>query len=52
VSVTSDEEYTSVTIEEEAGYDRHQPDTDCLMIGTKDGSLKQWDLTDPQGWAT
>jgi outer membrane lipoprotein-sorting protein len=41
VSVTSDEVYISVTIEEKQ-----------LMIGAKDGQLKQWTVTDPQGYDT
>ena len=50
VSVTSDEVYTSVTIEEKQaliGTSRLM-----LMIGTKDGQLKQWTVTDPQGYDT
>jgi outer membrane lipoprotein-sorting protein len=45
VSVTSDEVYISVTIEEKQaliGTSRLM-----LMIGTKDGQLKQWTVTDP-----
>jgi outer membrane lipoprotein-sorting protein len=50
VSVTSDDIYTSVTIEEKQaliGTSRLM-----LMIGTKDGQLKQWTVTDPQGYDT
>ncbi len=50
VSVTSDEVYISVTIEEKQaliGTSRLM-----LMIGTKDGQLKQWTVTDPQGYDT
>ena len=41
VSVTSDDVYISVTIEEKQA-----------LIGTKDGQLKQWTVTDPQGYDT
>ncbi len=50
VSVTSDEVYVSVTIEEKQaliGTSRLM-----LMLGTKDGQLKQWTVTDPQGYDT
>jgi outer membrane lipoprotein-sorting protein len=50
VSVTSDEVYISVTIEEKQaliGTSRLM-----LMIGSKDGQLKQWTVTDPQGYDT
>jgi outer membrane lipoprotein-sorting protein len=50
VAVTSDDLYTSVTIEEKnalVGTSRLM-----LMIGTKDGQLKQWTVTDPQGYDT
>jgi outer membrane lipoprotein-sorting protein len=50
VSVTSDDIYISVTIEEKQaliGTSRLM-----LMIGTKDGQLKQWTVTDPQGYDT
>jgi len=50
VAVTSDELYTSVIIEERnaaVGTSRLM-----LMIGTKDGQLKQWTITDPQGYDT
>jgi outer membrane lipoprotein-sorting protein len=50
VSVTSDEVYISVTIEEKQaliGTSRLM-----LMLGTKDGQLKQWTVTDPQGFDT
>jgi outer membrane lipoprotein-sorting protein len=50
VSVTSDEVFISVTIEEKQaliGTSRLM-----LMIGTKDGQLKQWTVTDPQGYDT
>jgi len=50
VSVTSDDVYISVTIEEKQaliGTSRLM-----LMIGTKDGQLKQWTVTDPQGYDT
>jgi outer membrane lipoprotein-sorting protein len=50
VSVTSDDLYISVTIEEKQaliGTSRLM-----LMVGTKDGQLKQWTVTDPQGYDT
>jgi outer membrane lipoprotein-sorting protein len=50
VAVTGDDLYTSVTIEEKnalVGTSRLM-----LMIGTKDGQLKQWTVTDPQGYDT
>jgi len=50
VSVTSDDLYISVTIEERqalVGTSRLM-----LMIGAKDGQLKQWTVTDPQGYDT
>ncbi|WP_298258320.1 outer membrane lipoprotein carrier protein LolA [Bradyrhizobium sp.] len=50
VSVTADDMYISVTIEE------HQLLTGTsrlmLMVGAKDGQLKQWTVTDPQGYDT
>ena len=50
VSVTADDLYISVTIEEKQaliGTSRLM-----LMIGAKDGQLKQWTVTDPQGFDT
>jgi outer membrane lipoprotein-sorting protein len=50
VSVTSDEVYISLTIEEKQpliGTSRLM-----LMLGAKDGQLKQWTVTDPQGYDT
>jgi outer membrane lipoprotein-sorting protein len=50
VAVTGDDLYTSVTIEEKnplVGTSRLM-----LMVGTKDGQLKQWTVTDPQGYDT
>ena len=50
VSVTSDDLYISVTIEEKqalVGTSRLM-----LMVGAKDGQLKQWTVTDPQGYDT
>ena len=50
VSVTSDDVFISVTIEERqalVGTSRLM-----LMIGAKDGQLKQWTITDPQGYDT
>ena len=50
VSVTADDVFISVTIEEKQaliGTSRLM-----LMVGTKDGQLKQWTVTDPQGFDT
>jgi outer membrane lipoprotein-sorting protein len=50
VSVTTDDLFISVTIEEKqalVGTSRLM-----LMIGAKDGQLKQWTVTDPQGYDT
>lgn len=50
VSVTADDSYISVTIEEKQaliGTSRLM-----LMVGAKDGQLKQWTVTDPQGYDT
>jgi outer membrane lipoprotein-sorting protein len=50
VSVTADDIYISVTIEEKQaliGTSRLM-----LMVGVKDGQLKQWTVTDPQGYDT
>jgi outer membrane lipoprotein-sorting protein len=50
VNVTADDLYISVTIEERqtlTGTSRLM-----LMIGAKDGQLKQWTVTDPQGYDT
>jgi outer membrane lipoprotein-sorting protein len=50
VSVTADDVFISVTIEEKQaliGTSRLM-----LMVGTKDGQLKQWTVTDPQGYDT
>ncbi len=50
VSVTSDDVFITVTIEEKQaliGTSRLM-----LMIGTKDSQLKQWTVTDPQGYDT
>jgi outer membrane lipoprotein-sorting protein len=50
VNVTADDMFISVTIEEKQaliGTSRLM-----LMIGTKDGQLKQWTVTDPQGYDT
>jgi outer membrane lipoprotein-sorting protein len=50
VAVSADDLYTSVTIEEKnalVGTSRLM-----LMVGTKDGQLKQWTVTDPQGYDT
>src|SRR4249920_2474764 len=48
VNVTADDIYISVTIEEKQaliGTSRLM-----LMVGAKDGQLKQWTVTDPQGY--
>jgi outer membrane lipoprotein-sorting protein len=50
VSVTADDLFISITIEEKQaliGTSRLM-----LMIGAKDGQLKQWTVTDPQGYDT
>ena len=50
VAVTSDDLYLSVTIEEKSpivGTSRMM-----LMLGAKDNQLKQWTVTDPQGYDT
>jgi outer membrane lipoprotein-sorting protein len=50
VSVSSDDVFVTVTIEEKQaliGTSRLM-----LMIGTKDNQLKQWTITDPQGYDT
>jgi outer membrane lipoprotein-sorting protein len=50
VNVTADDVFISVTIEEKQaliGTSRLM-----LMVGTKDGQLKQWTVTDPQGYDT
>ncbi len=50
VAVTADDLYISVTIEEKQaliGTSRLM-----LMVGVKDGQLKQWTVTDPQGFDT
>jgi outer membrane lipoprotein-sorting protein len=50
VNVTTDDLFVSVTIEEKQaliGTSRLM-----LMVGAKDGQLKQWTVTDPQGYDT
>jgi outer membrane lipoprotein-sorting protein len=50
VSVTTDDMFISVTIEEKSaliGTSRLM-----LMVGAKDNQLKQWTVTDPQGYDT
>jgi outer membrane lipoprotein-sorting protein len=50
VSVTADDLFVSITIEEKQvliGTSRLM-----LMVGAKDGQLKQWTVTDPQGYDT
>lgn len=48
--IASDDVYISVTIEEKQALVGTSRLT--LMIGTKDGKLKQWTVTDPQGYDT
>jgi outer membrane lipoprotein-sorting protein len=50
VAVTADDLFVSITIEEKQaliGTSRLM-----LMVGAKDGQLKQWTVTDPQGYDT
>ncbi len=50
IAVSSDDLYISITIEEKQaliGTSRM-----LLMVGAKDGQLKQWTVTDPQGYDT
>ncbi|UGY18672.1 outer membrane lipoprotein carrier protein LolA [Bradyrhizobium septentrionale] len=50
ISVTADDLFVSITIEEKQaliGTSRF-----LLMVGAKDGKLKQWTVTDPQGYDT
>jgi outer membrane lipoprotein-sorting protein len=50
IGVSSDDLYISITIEEKQaliGTSRM-----LLMVGVKDGQLKQWTVTDPQGYDT
>jgi len=50
VNVTSDDLFVTITIEEKRvliGTSRL-----ILMVGAKDGQLKQWTVTDPQGYDT
>ncbi|WP_407157318.1 outer membrane lipoprotein carrier protein LolA [Bradyrhizobium sp. STM 3557] len=50
IAVSSDDLYISITIEEKqalVGTSRM-----LLMVGVKDGQLKQWTVTDPQGYDT
>jgi outer membrane lipoprotein-sorting protein len=50
VNVTADDVFVSITIEERqalVGTSRLM-----LMVGAKDGQLKQWTVTDPQGYDT
>ena len=50
VGVTADDLYISITLEEQnplVGTSRLM-----LMIGAKDNQLKQWTVTDPQGYDT
>ncbi|CAL74188.1 conserved hypothetical protein; putative signal peptide [Bradyrhizobium sp. ORS 278] len=50
IAVTADELYVTITIEEKQaliGTSRLM-----LMLGAKDGQLKQWTVTDPQGYDT
>lgn len=50
INITSDDLYITITIEEKQaliGTSRLM-----LMVGAKDGQLKQWTVTDPQGYDT
>src|SRR5947199_10447464 len=50
VTVTADDMFISVTVEEKStliGTSRMM-----LMLGAKDNQLKQWTVTDPQGYDT
>jgi outer membrane lipoprotein-sorting protein len=50
VNVTADDAFVSITLEEKQaliGTSRLM-----LMVGAKDGQLKQWTVTDPQGYDT
>jgi outer membrane lipoprotein-sorting protein len=50
IAVTADDLYVTITIEEKQaliGTSRMM-----LMLGAKDGQLKQWTVTDPQGYDT
>ncbi len=50
IAVSADDMYISITIEEKQaliGTSRM-----LLMVGVKDGQLKQWTVTDPQGYDT
>ena len=50
MSISADDVFISVTIEEKnvvVGTSRLM-----LMVGAKDGQLKQWTVTDPQGYDT
>lgn len=50
IAVSADDMYISITIEEKQaliGTSRM-----LLMVGAKDGQLKQWTVTDPQGYDT
>jgi outer membrane lipoprotein-sorting protein len=48
VNVTSDDRFVTVTIEEQRALIGTSRLT--LMVGAKDGQLKQWTVTDPQGY--
>ena len=47
VSIAADDVFVSVTIEEKGVMGTQRL---MLMIGTKDNQLKQWTITDPQGY--
>ncbi len=47
VSIAADDVFVSVTIEEKGVMGTQRL---TLMIGTKDNQLKQWTITDPQGY--
>ncbi|CEG10095.1 lipoprotein chaperone [Afipia felis] len=49
-SISADDLYISITIEEKQAVTGTSRLT--LMVGAKDGKLKQWTVTDPQGYDT
>jgi outer membrane lipoprotein-sorting protein len=49
VSIAADDVFVTVTIEEKGVMGTQRL---MLMVGTKDNQLKQWTLTDPQGYDT
>ncbi len=49
VGISADDTFVSVTIEEKGVMGTQRL---MMMIGTKDNQLKQWTITDPQGYDT